>query len=161
MKRYGPLIAVSGALAVGDPGRNHLRLTPDALLIREGTENRGIVPWSQVQRVILDVPTTRFRLPGLISTLILGVLTLVTVSDLGIDPDDGAVDVTVDGESSTAPLSRHHVGGYWAPTVDGAHRLLQHLIDNPEQRSLLVRPEALIDVAARLARGSATASSDS
>lgn len=152
MRRYGPLIAVSGAMAVGDPGRNHLRLTPDALLIRHGTENRGIIPWSQVQRVILDVPTTRFRLPGLLSTLVLGALTFLAVSDLGFDPEDGAVELLSDGETSIAPLSRHHVGGYWTPTVDGAHRLLQHLIDNPEQRALLARPEQLIDVAARLAR---------
>ncbi|WP_091232976.1 hypothetical protein [Microbacterium sp. 3J1] len=161
MKRYGPLIAVPGALAVGDPGRSHLRLTPDALLIREGTDNRGIIPWTQVQRVVLDVPTTRFRLPGLLSTLVLGALTFLALSDLGVDPDDGAVDMLVDGQSTTAPLSRHHVGGYWAPTVDGAHRLLQHLIDNPEQRSLLSHPEQLIDVAARLARNATTGASGS
>lgn len=156
MKRYGPLIVVPGALAVGDPGRHHLRLTPDALLFREGAENRGIVVWDQVERILLDVPTTRFRLPGLVGTVLLGALTFIALSDLGVDPDDGAVDVQIDGESTIVPLSRHHVGGYWAPTVDGAHRLLQHLIDHPEQRSLLVRPESLLDVAARLARSGAS-----
>lgn len=64
MKRYGPLIAVPGALAIGDPGRHHLRLTPDAVLFRQGTENTGVVAWAQVERILLDVPTTRFRLPG-------------------------------------------------------------------------------------------------
>lgn len=34
MKRYGPLIVVSDALAVGDPGRHHLRFTPDAVIVR-------------------------------------------------------------------------------------------------------------------------------
>ncbi|MDN3444519.1 hypothetical protein [Microbacterium sp. APC 3901] len=159
MKRYGPLIVVPGALAVGDPGRHHLRLTPDALLFREGSENRGIVPWTEVERVLLDVPVTRFRLPGLVSTIVIGALTFLALSDLGMDPDDGTVDVLIDGESTSAPLSRHHVGGYWAPTVDGAHRLLQHLIDHPEQRSLLARPESLLDVAARLARSGATGAS--
>jgi hypothetical protein len=161
MKRYGPLIVVPGALAVGDPGRHHLRLTPDAVIFREGTENRGIVPWSQVDRVLLDLPVTRFRLPGLASTIVLGALTFLALSDLGMDPDDGTVDVLIDGEVTTAPLSRHHIGGYWAPTVDGAHRLLQHLIDHPEQRSLLARPAPLIDVAARLARSAATGASGS
>ena len=156
MKRYGPLIVVPGALAVGDPGRHHLRLTPDAVLFRDGAVNRGIVPWGQVERVLLDVPVTRFRLPGLVSTIVIGALTFFALADLGMDPDDGTVDVVIDGESTTAPLSRHHVGGYWAPTVDGAHRLLQHLIDHPEQRSLLARPEPLIDVAARLARSTTT-----
>ncbi|WP_455904858.1 hypothetical protein [Microbacterium sp.] len=159
MKRYGPLIVVPGALAVGDPGRHHLRLTPDAVLFRDGSENRGIVPWIQVERVLIDVPVTRFRLPGLVSTIVTGALTFLAVSDLGMDPDDGTVDVQIDGESTTAPLSRHHVGGYWAPTVDGAHRLLQHLIDHPEQRSLLARPESLLDVAARLARSAASGTS--
>jgi hypothetical protein len=159
MKRYGSLIVVPGALAVGDPGRHHLRLTPDAVLFRDGSENRGIVPWIQVERVLIDVPVTRFRLPGLVSTIVIGALTFLAVSDLGMDPDDGTVDVQIGGESTTAPLSRHHVGGYWAPTVDGAHRLLQHLIDHPEQRSLLARPESLLDVAARLARSAASGTS--
>lgn len=153
MKRYGPLIVVPDALAVGDPGRHHLRLTPDAVIIREGIENRGIVPWDGLEEIALDVPTTRFRLPGLVSTLLLGVLTASMLSDPGIDPDDGAVTLTVDGEATTLPLSRHHVGGYWQPTVAGAHRLLAHLIANPEQRALLAHPESLIDVAAQLARG--------
>ncbi|WP_350352403.1 hypothetical protein ABS642_04495 [Microbacterium sp. A8/3-1] len=154
MKRYGPLIAVPDALAVGDPGRNHLRLTPDAVILREGVDNRGIVPWSSVESILLDVPTTRFRLPGLVGTIVLGALTAVALSDLGVDPDDGAVTLTVDGESTTVPLSRHHVGGYWEPTVMGAHRLLAHLIETPEQRALLAHPEPLIDIAAQLARES-------
>jgi hypothetical protein len=154
MKRYGPLIVVPDALAVGDPGRNHLRLTPDAVIVREGSENRGILPWDRVERIELDVPTTRFRLPGLVGTALLGALTVVALSDLGIDPDDGSVTVTVDGDARTVPLSRHHVGGYWAPTVAGAHRLLAHLVAHPDQRALLRQPEQLIDVAARLARGS-------
>lgn len=152
MKRYGPLLAVPGAMAVGDPGRHHLRLTPDAVLVREGVENRGIIPWGGVDRIRLDVPTTRFRLPGLVGTVILGALSAIALSDLGVDPDDGALTLTVDGEPQTRPLSRHHVGGYWKPAVDGAHRLLDQLVASPEQRALLGRPEALVDVAAKLAR---------
>ncbi|PRB18930.1 hypothetical protein [Microbacterium sp. MYb62] len=153
MKRYGPLIVVSEALAVGDPGRHHLRLTPDAVIIREGVDNRGIVPWADVEQIALDVPTTRFRLPGLVGTILLGALTAALLTDPGVDPDDGTVTMTVDGEVRTVPLSRHHVGGYWAPTVAGAHRLIAHLIAHPEQRALLAHPEQLIDVAAQLARG--------
>ncbi|MFB8190467.1 hypothetical protein ACFC14_14155 [Microbacterium sp. NPDC055988] len=152
MKRYGPLIVVPDALAVGDPGRHHLRLTPDALIIREGTENRGIVPWDQVERILLDVPTTRFRLPGLVSTVILGALTVAALDDLGADPDDGSVSLRIGGEERVLPLSRHHVGGYWAPTVEGAQRLIAQLIARPEQRTLLAHPESLVDLAARLAR---------
>lgn len=154
MKRYGPLIAVPGALAVGDPGRNHVRLTPDAVILREGAENRGIVTWDGLDRITLDVPTTRFRLPGLVGTVVLGALTAIALSDLGVDPDDGWVTLVVDGEPRVMPLSRHHVGGYWGPTVDGAHHLLAHLIAHPEQRALLAHPEPLVDIAAQLARES-------
>lgn len=157
MKRYGPLIAVPGAVAVGDPGRHHLRLTPDAVILRDGAEGRGMLAWNDVERVTLDVPTTRFRLPGLVSTVVIGALTVVTADMIDLDPDDGSVELVVDGTATTMPLSRHHVGGYWAPTVTGAQRLLAHLIRNPAQRSLLAHPEPLIDVAAKLARSSADA----
>ncbi|MFJ6531462.1 hypothetical protein [Microbacterium sp. NPDC091662] len=146
-------MVVPEALAVGDPGRNHLRLTPDAVIIRDGVENRGIVSWGDVDTIVMDVPTTRFRLPGLVGTILLGALTAAMLTDPGVDPDDGSVTLTVEGEPRILPLSRHHAGGYWAPTVTGAHRLIAHLIANPEQRALLTRPEPLIDVAARLARG--------
>lgn len=152
MKRFGPLIVVPEALAVGDPGRHHLRLTPDAVIIREGVESRGIVPWADVDEIVLDVPTTGFRLPGLVGTILLGALTAALLTDPGVDPDDGAATMTVGGETRTVPLSRHHVGGYWAPTVTGAHRLIAHLIAHPEQRALLAHPAPLIDVAAQLAR---------
>lgn len=155
MKRYGPLIAVPDALALGDPGRHHLRLTPDAVIIRAGVDNAGMLTWDEVDAIRIDVPTTRFRLPGLVSTLVLGALTAVVLDDLGADPEDGAVTITVAGEPRRARLSRHHVGGYWAPTVQGAQRLITELLAHPEQRALLVRPEPLIDLAARLARRTA------
>jgi hypothetical protein len=153
VNRFGALIVVPEALAVGDPGRNHLRLTPDAVVIREGVENRGIVSWADIEAIVMDVPTTRFRLPGLVGTILLGALTAAMLTDPGVDPDDGSVTLTVDGELRILPLSRHHVGGYWAPTVTGAHRLIAHLIAHPEQRALLAHPEPLIDVAVQLARG--------
>ncbi|WP_217183803.1 hypothetical protein [Streptomyces sp. AC495_CC817] len=155
MRRYGPLIAVGDALVVGDPGRHHLRLTNDGVIRREGAENRGILPWDRVQGITLHVPTTRFRLPGLLGTVVLGALTALALADLGIDPDDGSVTLRVEGEAQTSPLSRHHVGGYWAPTVTGAHLLLAHLLAHPEQRALLVHPERLIEIAATLARSGA------
>lgn len=152
MRRYGPLIAVPGALAVGDPGRHHLRLTPEAVILRAGADQVGIHAWSDVERLRLDLPTTRFRLPGLVSTLVLGILTVLTADSLDLDPEDGEVSVVVAGETLRMPLSRHHVGGYWAPTVRGAQRVLAHLIRTPAQRALLAHPESVIDVAAKLAR---------
>lgn len=155
MRRYGPLMAMGDALVVGDPGRSHLRLTPEAVIIREGTESGGVLAWASVEHLSLDVPTTRFRLPGFLGTVLLGAWAVVTMADPGIEPDDGSAHLTADGETRMLPLSRHHVGGYWAPTVKGANRLLAHLIGNPGQRALLARPEALVQLAARLARASA------
>lgn len=152
MRRYGPLIVVDGALAVGDPGRHHLRLTPDAVIIREGVSSAGILSWDTIGDIRIDVPTTRFRLPGLVSTVLLGALTVLALDDIGADPENGIARLLVDGERRVLPLSRHHVGGYWAPTVDGAHRLLAQLIAHPDQRTLLAHPEPLVDLAARLAR---------
>ncbi|WP_460795663.1 hypothetical protein [Microbacterium sp. GXF0217] len=157
MKRYGPLIAVEGTLAVGDPGRHHVRLTPDAVVIRNGGTGRGLFSWDDVERVTLNVPTTRFRLPGLVSTVAIGALTVVTADMIDLDPDDGSLEIVANGTTETRPLSRHHVGGYWAPTVTGTHRLLAHLIESPSQRTLLAHPESLIDVAAKLARSVADA----
>lgn len=62
MKCYGPLLAVSEALTVGDPGRHHLRLTPEAAIIREGVENRGILPGSNWTTSTWHVtPDSRWR----------------------------------------------------------------------------------------------------
>jgi len=40
VKRYGPLLAAADALVIGDPGREHLRLTPDAVTHRNGRDHR-------------------------------------------------------------------------------------------------------------------------
>lgn len=152
MKRYGPLIAVPDALAVGDPGRWHLRLTPEGIIHREGTEHRDLFTWEQISMLRLDLPTTTFRYPGLLGTIGLGALSAAVGGDLGIDPDDAAVDLVVDGETRRIPLSRHHVGGYWVRTVTGAQRMLDHLFAHPHQRGLVARPEILIELAAKMAR---------
>jgi hypothetical protein len=152
VKRYGPLIAVRDALAVGDPGRHHLRLTPEAVVLRKGTESDGLFAWGDIERITLQVPTTRFRLPGFASTLLLSAVTVLTADTVDLDPDDGSAELVVEGTPTVVPLARHHVGGYWAPAVAGAHRLLAQLISTPEQRELLARPELLVDLAAKLAR---------
>ena len=56
MKRYGPLIAVPGAVAIGDPGRYHLRLTPDAVILRDGAEGGGRLAGRRDDLVQLDAP---------------------------------------------------------------------------------------------------------
>jgi hypothetical protein len=152
MKRYGPLIVADGVLVVGDPGRGHLRLREDAVVHRHGAGAGVVFAWEHLSSVRLDVPTTGFRYPGLASTIGLGLLAAAAQEDVGIGPDDGSVEIIVNGESQRLDLGRHHVGGYWRPTVVGAQRLLDQLIAHPEQRRLLARPEVLVDLAAKLAR---------
>ncbi|MFJ4252709.1 hypothetical protein [Microbacterium sp. NPDC090003] len=152
MKRYGPLIVADGVLVVGDPGRGHLRLTTDAVVHRHGAGAGVVFAWEHLSSVRLEVPTTGFRYPGLASTIGLGILAAAAQEDVGIGPDDGSVVLTVRGEVQRLDLGRHHVGGYWRPTVVGAQTLLDQLIGHPEQRELLARPEALVDLAAKLAR---------
>lgn len=152
MKRYGPLIVADGQLVVGDPGRSHLRLFPDVVVHRHGAGAGMVFAWEQLTSMRIDVPTTRFRYPGLASTIGLGLLAAAAQEDVGIGPDDGSVELVVGGEQRRLDLGRHHVGGYWRPTVVGAQRLLDEVIRHPEQRALLARPHALIDLAAKLAR---------
>jgi hypothetical protein len=152
MKRYGPLIVADGVFVVGDPGRGHLRLREDAVVHRRGAGAGVVFAWEHLSSVRLDVPTTGFRYPGLASTIGLGLLAAAAQEDVGIGPDDGSVEIIVNGESQRLDLGRHHVGGYWRPTVVGAQRLLDQLIAHPEQRRLLARPEVLVDLAAKLAR---------
>ena len=83
---------------------------------------------------------------------LIGAVTFLAADMLDLDPDDGAVEVIAAGSTVRARLSRHHVGGYWRPTVSGTHRLLAHLVRVSEQRALLNQPEALVDLAAKLAR---------
>ncbi|UPL15524.1 hypothetical protein [Microbacterium galbinum] len=152
MRRYGPLIVAEGALVVGDPGRGHLRLTEDVVAHRHGAGAGRVFAWEHLSSVRFDVPTTGFRYPGLASTIGLGILAAAAQEDVGIGPDDGSVELIVRGEAQRLDLGRHHVGGYWRPTVVGAQLLLDQLIGHPEQRLLLGRPEVLVDLAAKLAR---------
>lgn len=153
MRRYGPLIAGERRLLLGDPGRAHLSLSADGLTHRDGVEQRLSFGWQQLSLLALDLPTTRFRFPGLVGTVGLGLVAAAVQDDLGIGPDDiGAVDVVIDGEPRRLPLGRHHVGGYWVRSVIGAQRLLDHLLAHPAQRALLEQPRVLIDLAAKLAR---------
>lgn len=152
MRRYGPLIVADGALVVGDPGRGHLRLTEEAVVHRHGAGAGVVFAWEHISSVQLDVPTTGFRYPGLASTIGLGILAAAAQEDVGIGPDDGSVELVVRGEAQRLDLGRHHVGGYWRPTVVGAQLLLDQLIGHPEQRPLLARPDVLVELAAKLAR---------
>jgi len=57
------------------------------------------------------------------------------------------------GDTSTRyPLSRHHVGGYWAKGVDATQRMLDRLVADAPSRALAAHPDALLDLVVRTAR---------
>lgn len=150
MSRFGPLEARGNTLVLGDAGGHHAELTASALVLREFQEQPLSIDWSRVETVTLSVPETRFRLPGLVSTVGLAVLGSVT-GDMGVgaEIDDGTLRVSVSGaDPIEMPITRHHVGGYWAKSVRAATALLNRLGSDPESRQLLDNPERVVKLLA-------------
>lgn len=149
--RFGPLHSVGGQLVVGDPGRRHLVLLPDAVHYRNDDEVEATFAWAGVTGIRLSLPTTRFRFPAAVSGVALSALTLFVQDDPQISPKDGAVAIDGD-EAFAAPLNCHHLGGYWQRTVDVAQDLIARFIEEPTSRTLLHHPDALIETVSSAAR---------
>ncbi|MCP2032961.1 hypothetical protein L1277_003074 [Okibacterium sp. HSC-33S16] len=150
MSRFGPLETRGTTLVLGDAGGHHAELTASALILRRFREQPLILDWSRVTSVQLEVPETRFRLPGLVSTVVLGALGAVFADwNLGEDLEDGTLTVGVAGaEPVLMPVTRHHVGGYWTRSVRAASALLSRLVDDPASRELLHSPDRVIKLLA-------------
>lgn len=152
MKRFGPLHALDDGLAVGDPGRNHLLLTPAGIAHRDGDEVTHALGWDAVESVSIDVPTSRFRFPGAVSGLLSAIIVALIQENPGLGPEDGVTVIRSRGVDTTLPLGRHHAGGYWAPTVSSSRDLLNRFIADAQSRDLLRHPQTLVDTVARAAR---------
>ncbi|WP_150307708.1 hypothetical protein [Planctomonas psychrotolerans] len=156
MKRFGPLELPANALVLGDSAGSHVELTPAALVLRRFEADARHIPWTDVTSATLRVAETRFRWPGLATTVVIGLLAGIA-GDWGLgsdEPDEGEITIALrDGSVLTAPLTRHHVGGYWVRTVRAASALLRRMVDDPASRSLLATPERLIDLLARRQNG--------
>ncbi|GGE96991.1 hypothetical protein [Mycetocola zhadangensis] len=150
MSRFGPLEARGTTLVLGDAGGHHAELTASALVLREYREQPLSLEWFRVESVTLEVPETRFRLPGLVSTVALGVLgSLFGDWNIADDIQDGTLTVSVVGaEPMVMPITRHHVGGYWAKSVRAASALLARLVADPASRQLLHSPERVVKLLA-------------
>ena len=103
------------------------------------------VVWDDVTSVVLDLPTTRFRLPGMAAGLADSALVLLAGDGFSPDVADGRAILHTRDEAVDLPVSRHHFGAYWDRTVRSAQRLLDRLIADPDSRALLDRPEGLLD----------------
>ncbi|MEE6282839.1 hypothetical protein [Georgenia sunbinii] len=152
MTRYGPLSSKVGVLVIGDLLRHHVRLTPGELVQHNGAVEVASFDWDDVESAILRLPSTRFRFPGAVSTIGLGALAAVLLDDPGATPDDGGIDIAVDGETHGLTISRHHVGGYWVRIVTPTQELLDRLVSRRAARDSLTRPEKVIKFVAEAAR---------
>jgi hypothetical protein len=150
MSRFGPLEARGTTLVLGDAGGHHAELTASALILREYKEPPLVLDWSRVESVALWVPETRFRLPGLATTVLLGVLgSIFHEWNVGDDIQDGTLTVSVTGaDPIVMPVTRHHVGGYWVKSVRAASALLSRLVSDPASRQLLDSPERVVKLLA-------------
>ena len=146
MSRFGPLEARGSSLVLGDAGGHHAELTASALVLREYQEAPVSIAWTRIEDVTLTLPETRFRLPGLATTVGLGVLGAIFHDwNIGSEIDDGELRVAIAGaEPVVVPLTRHHVGGYWAKSVRAASALLARLVVDPASRPLVSEPERLV-----------------
>ena len=150
MSRFGPLEAHGSTLVLGDAGGHHAELTASALVIREYQKQPLSLDWSRVESVTLWVPQTRFRLPGLGTTIVLGVLgSLFDGWNVAEDIQDGTLTVSIAGaDPMVMPITRHHVGGYWIKSVRAASALLTRLVADPASRQLLNSPERVVQLLA-------------
>ncbi|WP_309067231.1 hypothetical protein [Microbacterium sp.] len=149
--RFGPLHAVSSGLVIGDPSRRHLRLSPDALRHCDDERVLETFDWASIERVRLDLPTTRFRWPGAAAALATSALVLLMQDDPGVRVDDRAATLTTASGERRVPLSQHHIGRYWRGAVARCEALLARLVETPAHRELLAQPEALVRAVARSA----------
>lgn len=152
MKRFGPLQSLREVLTVGDPTRSHLVFTRDEIRHQFEDDVKASYDWAEVSGIQLDLPTTMFRFPGLVSGVILSGVALFVQDDPHISPKDGAVTIASRDEIRTHPLSCHHLGGYWRRSVDVTQRLVEQLVADSAARSLLDRPDALIESASGAGR---------
>lgn len=153
MSRLGPLSVNDETLVIGHHLGYHARLTETGISHGQATGERAIFAWEDITSATLQLPTTSFRYPGLLATVGFSALIALFMSDPGMDPDDGTLSVrTTDGKTCELTLSRHHVGGYWNRALTLTQNLLDQLISDPETRTLLSHPEALLAATIKAAR---------
>ncbi|ALJ21066.1 hypothetical protein [Microbacterium sp. No. 7] len=143
-RRLGVLHRADDGLVIGDPGRRHLLLTTETLVYREHTTVVGQYAWDELDVILIEVPTSRFRFSGVVAGLITAIAVALIMESPDIGPDDGTVSITSEGSSARLPLSRHHAGGYWERGVVVTQRLVDRLVTDPASRELLHRPDDLL-----------------
>lgn len=159
MERFGPLEEVAEGLAVGDPRRHALLLTPPGVVHLVQNEWRSAFDWSEIVLLSLDLKSSRHALAGWITQISYAALIAAVYDDPGFVPKDGSTAITdVDGVTISLPVSRHHFGGYWYRSLLSTQGMLNQFIRNPESRELLTDPGVVISMVRKVAKSKTPAS---
>lgn len=145
MKRFGPLEETPEGLAIGNPDRRFLLLTPLAMSHREREERLWWEPWDALQSISIDMPSSRFAFSKTLADVAYAILIAAIQDDPGFVPKDGAALVATGGNTERRlAVSPHHFRGYWYRSLESTQKMLNHLLIVPESRALLSEPEAVI-----------------
>lgn len=123
----------------------------------EGSEGvpHGLVPWGDLAALEIDAPTTRWRYPGVLSTVVAAV-----VGNIGIEwyPEGAAFDVEITTASGVGIVACDGFAGrgYWAPHARAVEALLRLLVSERGPRAWLDTPGDLLGVVASVARSGPT-----
>lgn len=116
---------------------------------------RGLLRWGDLAALEIDAPTTRWRYPGVLSTVVAAV-----VGNIGIEwyPEGAAFDVEITTASGVGIVACDGFAGrgYWAPHARAVEALLRLLVSERAPRAWLDTPGDLLGVVASVARSGPT-----
>lgn len=116
---------------------------------------RGLVRWGDLAALEIDAPTTRWRYPGVLSTVVAAV-----VGNIGIEwyPEGASFDVEITTASGVGIVACDGFAGrgYWAPHARAVEALLRLLVSERAPRTWLDTPGDLLGVVASVARSGPT-----
>ncbi len=116
---------------------------------------RGLLRWGDLAALEIDAPTTRWRYPGVLSTVVAAV-----VGNIGIEwyPEGAAFDVEITTASGVGIVACDGFAGrgYWAPHARAVQALLRLLVSERAPRAWLDTPGDLLGVVASVARSGPT-----
>lgn len=110
-----------------------------------------VTAWGDLAALEVDAPVTRWRYPGVLSTVVAAVL-----GNLGVDTYAEAptfdVEVTTAGGVEIVRCDGFAGRGYWEPHARAVEALLRVLVSEPAARAWLSTPGDLLAVVSTLAR---------
>lgn len=143
--RAGLLTPVPGVgLAIGDTSAYNALFTPDGVEYRCAEQVSLAHQWDQIETIRLNAEETGWPHPwigDIVVPLMVGVLgDVVTLPEA----KQLALEVTHAGQADAWTLSAHYAVGYRARDLRRARTLLGLLVNSPDARAHLQRPEAVL-----------------